>query len=107
MIGCLKRFFGVRKRLFSDTVGHSMVDELNAYAQTLYTDQDLLDAQSRFTHCPPHTFKALWYCEIFEGFFPSQAHVIPSFRMPHLEWVGHNINDPRARYLSNYHHSGK
>lgn len=95
------------KAAFSDAVGHSMVDELKAYAQTLYTDQDLLDAQSRFTHCPPHTFEALWYREIFEGFFPSQAHVIPSFWMPNLEWVGHDINDPSARYLSNYHNSGK
>jgi asparagine synthase (glutamine-hydrolysing) len=95
------------KAAFSDAVGHSMVDELKAYAKTLYSEKDLEDAKHRFTHCPPHTYEALWYREIFEEYFPLQSHVIPSFWMPNLDWVGQEINDPSARFLSNYHNSGK
>lgn len=95
------------KAAFSDAVGHSMVDELKAYAETLYSDQDLMKAKELYPYCTPHTKEALWYRDLFEEFYTGQEKVIPSFWMPNNEWVGNDITDPSARYLSNYNKSGE
>lgn len=94
------------KAAFSDAVGHSMVDELKAYAEKLYSDGDLEKAKQKYPHCTPHTKEALWYRDLFESFYPKHDHVIPAFWMPNPEWVGSSITDPSARYLSNYNKSG-
>lgn len=95
------------KAAFSDAVGHSMVDDLKAYAEKHYSDEDLLAAKTKYPHVTPHTKEALWYRDIFESFYPNQSHVIPSFWMPNPEWVGASITDPSARFLSNYNKSGE
>ncbi len=95
------------KAAFSDAVGHSMVDELKAFAQKTYTEDDLVKAKQKYPVCTPHTLEALWYRDLFESFYPSQSQVIPGFWMPNPEWVGSGITDPSARYLSNYNKSGQ
>lgn len=95
------------KAAFSDAVGHSMVDELKAYAESLYADADLAKAKDNYPYCPPHTKEALWYRDLFEELYPGQERVIPSFWMPNTAWVGESITDPSARYLSNYNKSGE
>lgn len=95
------------KAAFSDAVGHSMVDELKAYAEGLYSEKDLADAKTKYPYCTPHTKEALWYRDIFEEFYKGNEKVIPSFWMPNNEWVGDDITDPSARYLSNYNKSGE
>jgi asparagine synthase (glutamine-hydrolysing) len=95
------------KAAFSDAVGHSMVDDLKAHAENLYSDEDLSAAKLKYPHVTPHTKEALWYRDLFESFYPSQSHVIPSFWMPNPDWVGSSITDPSARFLSNYNKSGE
>ena len=41
------------KAAFSDAVGHSMVDNLKAYAEEMYSDEDLLAAKLKYTHATP------------------------------------------------------
>jgi asparagine synthase (glutamine-hydrolysing) len=95
------------KAAFSDAVGHSMVEELKKYAQSIYTDEDVKEAQKRFPHCPPHTREALLYRETFEKMYPERAEMIPGFWMPNASWLGCQVDDPSARVLSNYGGSGK
>jgi len=95
------------KAAFSDAVGHSMVDELKAMAEKLYTKQDLILAQAKYPHCPPFTKEALWYRDMFEAFYPSQSHWISAFWMPNASWAGCQVDDPSARVLQNYGQSGK
>lgn len=95
------------KAAFSDAVGHSMVDELKAFADKKYSDKDLEAAKAKYPYCTPHTKEALWYRDLFEEFYAGNEKVIPSFWMPNNAWVGDEITDPSARYLSNYNKSGE
>lgn len=95
------------KAAFSDAVGHSMVDYLKEYAQSLYSDEDLIKAQQFYSYCPPFTKESLLYRDIFEEFYPGQAQWIKDFWMPNKEWEGCNVDDPSARFLKNYGKSGK
>lgn len=95
------------KAAFSDAVGHSMVDQLKAFAENLYSEKDLEDAKSKYPFNTPFTKEALWYRNLFENYYPFQSHVITDFWMPNKEWVGSDIKDPSARVLSNYGDSGK
>lgn len=95
------------KAAFSDAVGHSMVDCLKAYAQTVYTDQQFEQARVKYTHSMPFTKESLLYREIFEKYYPGQSQMIPGFWMPNPAWEGCNVDDPSARVLSNYGNSGK
>lgn len=95
------------KAAFSDAVGHSMVDYLKEYAQSLYSDEDLIKAQQFYSYCPPFTKESLLYRDIFEEFYPGQAQWIKDFWMPNKEWEGCNVDDPSARVLKNYGKSGK
>lgn len=94
------------KAAFSDAVGHSMVDHLKAHAQQLFSDLEFEQIKGNYTPTPISK-EALWYRQIFDEFYPDQAHLIPGYWMPNPNWVGSSINDPSARYLSNYHDSGK
>ena len=95
------------KAAFSDAVGHSMVDDLKAYAETYYAGKDL---EAEYRKYPeqgrPFTPESLLYREIFERFYPGQYRMIPGFWMPNSSWTGCNVNDPSARVLSNYGKSG-
>ncbi len=94
------------KAAFSDAVGHSMVDHLKSYAESLYTDQQFKEKSAQFSYARPFTKESLLYREIFEKHFSGQAHLIKDFWMPNKEWPGCNVNDPSARVLSNYGQSG-
>ena len=95
------------KAAFSDAVGHSMVDDLKAYAEEQYTDQEFRRRAARFDHARPFTKESLLYREMFERFYPGQAEMIVDFWMPNKTWAGCDVTDPSARVLSNYGDSGK
>ena len=95
------------KAAFSDAVGHSMVDDLKIYAESLYTDAEFEARRQLFTYCPPFTKESLLYREIFEKYYTGQACMIKDFWMPNKKWEGCDVNDPSARVLSNYGASGQ
>ena len=94
------------KAAFSDAVGHSMVDDLKAYAETVYTDEAFAARRVRYVHATPFTKESLLYREIFEKYYPDQAEMVVGFWMPNKAWKGCDVNDPSARVLSNYGASG-
>ena len=96
-----------QKAAFSDAVGHSMVDDLKAYAQEVYTDAAFEERKRAFSYCPPFTKESLLYREIFERHYPGQASMIRDFWMPNKAWKGCDVDDPSARALSNYGASGE
>ena len=49
------------KAAFSDAVGHSMVDDLKAYAETQYTDEEFEEKRKQYTHATPFTIESLLY----------------------------------------------
>ena len=55
-----------QKAAFSDAVGHSMVDDLKAYAETVYTDEAFRAGCRKHAYCPPFTKESLLYRDIFE-----------------------------------------
>ena len=95
------------KAAFSDAVGHSMVDDLKEYAETVYTDEEFEQKRKKYAHATPFTKESLLYREIFEKYYPGQGQMIIDFWMPNKSWKGCNVNDPSARVLSNYGASGK
>ncbi|MBN2213074.1 MAG: asparagine synthase B [Bacteroidales bacterium] len=95
------------KAAFSDAVGHSVVDNLKAYAEELYSDEDLLIAQFRYKHAPPISKESLMYRDIFEQHFTGRAAIIKDFWMPNKDWQNCNVEDPSARVLPNYGKSGE
>lgn len=67
----------------------------------------LKEKVKKYKYCTPFTKESLLYREIFESYYPNQASMIIDFWMPNKNWEGCNVNDPSARYLSNYGDSGK
>ena len=96
-----------QKAAFSDAVGHSMVDDLKAYAETVYSDEAFRAGCAKYSYCPPFTKESLLYRDLFEKYYPGQAEMIRDFWMPNREWEGCRVNDPSARVLSNYGASGE
>ena len=96
-----------QKAAFSDAVGHSMVDDLKAYAEEKYTDQEFETLRRKYDYCTPFTKESLLYREIFEKYYPGQAPMIKDFWMPNKSWKGCDVNDPSARVLANYGASGE
>lgn len=94
------------KAAFSDAVGHSMVDDLKAYAEGLYSREELEAKRAAFSHVPPFTKESLLYRELFEKHYPGQGQMIPAFWMPNRAWQGCDVSDPSARVLTNYGASG-
>ncbi len=95
------------KAAFSDAVGHSMVDYLKEYANSLYSDEEFKEKASKYSYCKPFTKESLLYRELFEKYYPGQAEMIPDFWMPNKNWKGCDVDDPSARVLKNYGDSGK
>lgn len=95
------------KAAFSDAVGHSMVDDLKEYAQSICSDEEFDERCKRYDFATPFTKESLMYREIFEKYYPGQAKMVKDFWMPNKDWEGCNVNDPSARVLSNYGASGK
>lgn len=94
------------KAAFSDAVGHSMVDDLKAYAENYYTDEEFQCLSGKYSHARPFTKESLLYRELFEKYYPGQSGMVTDFWMPNKEWEGCNVNDPSARVLANYGSSG-
>ena len=94
------------KAAFSDAVGHSMVYYLKEYAKSIYTDEDLENAKRKYEYRAPFTKESLLYRDLFEKYYPGQAHMIVDFWMPNKNWEGCDVDDPSARVLSNYGASG-
>ncbi len=95
-----------QKAAFSDAVGHSMVDDLKRYAETMYSDEEYERRRGKYTFARPFTKESLLYREIFEKYYPGQAEMIADFWMPNKSWAGCDVNDPSARVLANYGESG-
>lgn len=95
------------KAAFSDAVGHSLSDDIKEYAEKQYTDAEFEEKIKQYKYCTPFTKESLLYREIFESYYPEQTGMIKDFWMPNKNWEGCNVNDPSARYLSNYGDSGK
>ena len=95
------------KAAFSDAVGHSMVDYLKEYAESVYTDAEFESRRVKYDHARPFTKESLLYREIFEKYYPGQSEMIAGFWMPNKSWEGCDVDDPSARVLSNYGESGK
>ena len=95
------------KAAFSDAVGHSLVDYLKEYADSLYTDLEFEEKIKNYPKHTPFTKESLMYREIFEEFYPGRSDLIIDYWMPNKEWEGCNVNDPSARFLSNYGTSGE
>ncbi|MDD6023151.1 MAG: asparagine synthase B [Oscillospiraceae bacterium] len=95
------------KAAFSDAVGHSMVDDLKAYAEETYTDEEFELRRKTYDFAAPFTKESLLYRELFEEYYPGQAKMVVDFWMPNREWEGCNVSDPSARVLANYGDSGK
>ena len=96
-----------QKAAFSDAVGHSMVDDLKAYAESVYSDEAFREGAAKYGYRPPFTKESLLYRDIFEKHYPGQAEMIRDFWMPNPEWEGCRVDDPSARVLSNYGGSGQ
>jgi asparagine synthase (glutamine-hydrolysing) len=94
------------KAAFSDAVGHSMVDYLKEFAESQYTDSDVVMAKEKYPHGTPFTKESLLYRDIFEKHFSGQSGHIKDFWMPNKEWSNCNVTDPSARVLPNYGKSG-
>ena len=94
------------KAAFSDAVGHSLVDDLKAYAEGRYTDGEFEARRQNYSHARPFTKESLLYREIFETYYPGQSSMIADFWMPNRSWKGCDVDDPSARVLANYGGSG-
>ena len=94
------------KAAFSDAVGHSLKDDLEAYAEETYTDEAFEAGIQRYDHARPFTKESLLYRDIFEKYYPGQSEMVVDFWMPNRNWEGCDVNDPSARVLSNYGESG-
>lgn len=94
------------KAAFSDAVGHSMVDDLKAYAEKAYTDEEFESRKKLYADPEPFTKESLLYREIFEKYYPGQSAMVVDYWMPNKAWEGCNVNDPSARVLANYGASG-
>jgi len=95
------------KAAFSDAQGHSVVDSLKAYAEEMYSDDDLATAKYKYQHATPISKESLMYRDIFESHFPGRSETVADFWMPNKEWENCDVNDPSARVLPNYGKSGE
>lgn len=95
------------KASFSDAVGHSLVEDIKEFAEDYYADEEFEINRKKYTFAQPFTKESLMYREIFEKYYPGQAHMIKDFWMPNKSWKGCDVDDPSARFLKNYGDSGK
>ena len=94
------------KAAFSDAVGHSLRDDIQEYAEELYSDEEYETRRRLYHHAQPFTKESLLYRDIFEKHYPGQSEMVIDFWMPNKEWEGCNVSDPSARVLANYGASG-
>ncbi|MCH4206931.1 MAG: asparagine synthase B [Solobacterium sp.] len=90
------------KAAFSDAVGHSLVDDLKAYAETQYSDAEFKSGCEKYEWSAPYTKESLLYRDIFESYYPHMDDLISGYWLPNQSWKGCQVTDPSARYLANY-----
>lgn len=90
------------KAAFSDAVGHSLVNDIKAYADKKYATDTYQTLCKAYTWKTPFTKESLLYRQIFEQFYPNMDKMITDYWMPNKDWEGCDVKDPSARYLSNY-----
>lgn len=90
------------KTAFSDGVGHSLMDSIQAYCEQKYSDQDLEQSKSKYSSGIPFSKESLFYREIFAKHYPDQGDLICDYWMPNKTWKNCNVSDPSARVLPNY-----
>lgn len=95
------------KAAFSDAVGHSMVDYIKEYANSLYSDEEYEAKRVKYDFATPFTKESLLYRETFEKYYPGQAEMVVDFWMPNKNWENCDVDDPSARVLKNYGASGQ
>ncbi len=95
------------KAAFSDAVGHSLVDDIKEYAEQLYSDEEMKEKCAKYKVNAPYTKESLLYREIFEEQYHALDSLIVGYWLPNQTWQGCAVDDPSARYLSNYGESGK
>ncbi|MDH6365907.1 MULTISPECIES: asparagine synthase B [unclassified Breznakia] len=95
------------KAAFSDAVGHSLVDIIKEYTESLYTDEEMERRCSLYTHCPPYTKESLYYREVFDTHYKGHDIMIKDYWLPNQHWEGCATKEPSARVLSNYGKSGE
>lgn len=91
-----------KKTAFSDGCSNakrSWYQILQDNIETLYTNEQLKEAQKIFPHVPPHTKEALYFRELFCEYFGygSVCKIYSYYWLP--KWCG-NITDPSARTLN-------
>jgi len=94
------------KAAFSDAVGHSLVETIKDYAESMYKDSDIEKAQIKYPYKSPFTKESLLYREIFEDFYRGLAFMVCDYWMPNQNWENCKVSDPSARVLPNYGASG-
>lgn len=95
------------KAAFSDAVGHSLVDYIKEYAESIYSDSEFEQKCRKYSFAVPFTKESLLYRELFERHYPRCACMIRGFWMPNPSWPGCDVDDPSARVLKNYGSSGQ
>ncbi len=95
------------KAAFSDAVGHSLKDDLEEYAEKMYSDEEFEEGVKKYDFARPFTKESLLYRDIFEKYYPGEEEMVKDFWMPNKNWEGCDVKDPSARVLSNYGDSGK
>ena len=90
-----------RKEAFSDGVSscerswHTIIQE---YVDRIYTDEVYEKKIAKYTYNKPYDKESLYYREIFDKYYPNQAHTIPYYwKQPFSK----NL-DPSARMLDTY-----
>jgi len=68
-------------------------------ASSLYSDEDLENAKTKYTHNPPRSKESLYFREIFNKHYPERDGLIPYYWLP--KWSGDTV-EPSARTLNVY-----
>ncbi|MBA5630117.1 asparagine synthase B [Moheibacter lacus] len=102
-----------QKEQFSDGVGYSWIDTLKEMVNEKVSDNQLLNAESRFPVNPPMSKEEYFYRSIFEEHFPSNT---AALTVPYAKSVAcstpqallwdaafQNLNDPSGRAVANVH----
>ena len=91
-----------QKAAFSDAVGHSMVDDLKAYADAQFTQTRHFDAGcARYDFRPPlHQAKACSTASSSRSTIPARPAWSRASGCPIRAWPGCAVADPSARVLA-------
>lgn len=102
-----------QKEQFSDGVGYNWIDTLKQMVNEKVSDNQLLNAESRFPVNPPMSKEEYFYRSIFEEHFPSNT---AALTVPYAKSVAcstpqallwdaafQNLNDPSGRAVANVH----